>query len=129
MPAKRIASQSADESDWPRSSPALSKSESPVPQLSRAMSLRSFLVVFWLFVVTCSLAADITDAEGRVITHRVYFDMRIGDEDIGRIEFGLYGQIVPRTVVSSIGVMLTLPRLIIFEHWLLVRAFLVAVDL
>jgi hypothetical protein len=24
--------------------------------------------------------------------------MRIGDEDIGRIEFGLYGQIVPRTV-------------------------------
>jgi hypothetical protein len=72
-----------------------------VPQLPRAMfltSLRSFLVVFWLFVATCCLAADITDPEGRVITHRVYFDMRIGDEDIGRIEFGLYGQIVPRTV-------------------------------
>jgi hypothetical protein len=73
----------------------------PVPQLPRAMSLtslRSFLLVFWLFVATCCLAADITDPEGRVITHKVYFDMRIGDEDIGRVEFGLYGQIVPRTV-------------------------------
>jgi peptidylprolyl isomerase len=32
------------------------------------------------------------------ITHRVFFDMTIGGVDAGRITFGLYGDVVPRTV-------------------------------
>jgi len=67
-------------------------------------SIRSFLVVSWLVFCACILAADVSDEEGRIITHKVYFDMRIGDEDIGRIEFGLYGEIVPRTVPLHFGV-------------------------
>ena len=35
-----------------------------------------------------------TDAE---ITDTVYFDVSIGGQDVGRIEMGLYGDVVPKT--------------------------------
>ena len=35
-------------------------------------------------------------AKGPKITHKVYFDMQHGDEEIGRIVMGLYGGTVPR---------------------------------
>ena len=92
-------------------------------------SIRWFLLVFWLFVTSYCLAADITDEEGRVVTHKVYFDIRVGDEDIGRIEFGLYGQIVSRTVDLNWSDADVLHRSRIFAHWLLVSPSPVAIDL
>ncbi|ORX93886.1 cyclophilin B precursor, partial [Basidiobolus meristosporus CBS 931.73] len=32
-----------------------------------------------------------------LITHKVYFDVKQGDQDIGRITIGLYGEVVPKT--------------------------------
>uniref|UniRef100_A0A6B2EGP1 Peptidyl-prolyl cis-trans isomerase n=1 Tax=Phlebotomus kandelakii TaxID=1109342 RepID=A0A6B2EGP1_9DIPT len=41
------------------------------------------------------VAAD--KANGPTVTDQVYFDMRVGDEDVGRIVIGLFGGSVPKT--------------------------------
>ncbi|KAL5507427.1 CPR2 [Sanghuangporus vaninii] len=55
----------------------------------------SFLVVSFaaLFAVQSAEAA-----KGPRITHKVYFDIKHGDEDLGRVTIGLFGGTVPKTV-------------------------------
>jgi hypothetical protein len=36
-----------------------------------------------------------------LITNRIFFDVSLGGENIGRIQVGLYGDIVPPTVCLS----------------------------
>ncbi|KAJ7079141.1 cyclophilin-like domain-containing protein [Mycena belliarum] len=43
-------------------------------------------------------AQPVDAAKGPKITHKVYFDIKHGDTDMGRITMGLYGGTVPKTV-------------------------------
>ncbi|KAG1472602.1 hypothetical protein G6F56_001446 [Rhizopus delemar] len=50
-----------------------------------------------LFVAICSFNYVSAEARGPVITDKVYFDIKQGDESLGRIVLGLYGKTVPKT--------------------------------
>jgi len=58
------------------------------------------LSVFLLYlVVTHSGVADSTEAKkGPKVTDKVWFDVELGGEKLGRIEIGLFGKTVPKTV-------------------------------
>ncbi len=61
----------------------------------RRLFISAALVVGVALVLFSSTAAA---AKGPKITHKVYFDVTLGDESIGRIVLGLYGKTVPKTV-------------------------------
>jgi len=66
------------------------------------VSLRSLLV---LFCVLCAAWAQDGirggDFPEPIVTTKVFMDIAMGGEPIGRIEIGLYGNLVPRTVPSK----------------------------
>ncbi|KAF2141874.1 uncharacterized protein K452DRAFT_358942 [Aplosporella prunicola CBS 121167] len=54
-------------------------------------------VLLILSVVFVYFAQTAEAAKGPKITHKVYFDVTHGDEELGRIVIGLYGKTVPKT--------------------------------
>lgn len=60
--------------------------------LQRLLVSLAVVLAACLFLFSQSAEA----AKGPKITHKVYFDVKHGDEDMGRIVFGLYGKTVPK---------------------------------
>lgn len=57
------------------------------------------LIISVLLILTFAFVffAQSSEAQkGPKITHKVYFDIQHGDEDLGRIVMGLYGKTVPK---------------------------------
>ncbi|KIP05087.1 hypothetical protein PHLGIDRAFT_74797 [Phlebiopsis gigantea 11061_1 CR5-6] len=58
-------------------------------------------VAFGFLLVTVAAffcAQSVEAAKGPKVTHKVYFDIKHGDENLGRITMGLFGGTVPKTV-------------------------------
>merc|ERR1712141_375966 len=67
--------------------------------IKRLPSNMANLVPF-LFLI-CSLSAVIDGKKGEIkVTHKVFFDIKVADskENLGTIEIGLFGDVVPKTV-------------------------------
>jgi peptidyl-prolyl cis-trans isomerase B (cyclophilin B) len=60
------------------------------------ISLMVILTATFLFMGQSAEAA-----KGPKITHKVYFDIEMGDEQLGRIVLGLYGKTVPKVINNT----------------------------
>lgn len=59
---------------------------------------RVFFSALLFFGFSALLLAQTAEAsKGPRITHKVFFDIKHGDENLGRIVIGLYGKTVPKT--------------------------------
>jgi len=61
------------------------------------------LIISVLLILTFAFVffAQTSEAQkGPKITHKVYFDIQHGDEDMGRITLGLYGKTVPKVYIG-----------------------------
>merc|ERR1711887_146553 len=54
--------------------------------------------VVFVVLLPLSQSKDVEAKKGPKVTHKVWFDITIGDEAAGRIEVGLFGKTVPKTV-------------------------------
>eukprot|EP00833_Pecoramyces_ruminatium_P017818 jgi/Orpsp1_1/1191850/evm.model.d7180000088935.1 len=58
----------------------------------------NFSIKSVIFLVIVALATLVSASTNPKVTNKVFFDIKQGDKDLGRIVLGLYGEVVPKTV-------------------------------
>ncbi|GFG39333.1 hypothetical protein Cfor_08286 [Coptotermes formosanus] len=61
-----------------------------------------YLVIFVLYLFAAYASGSETGKKGPKVTDKVWFDVTIGDEEKQRIEIGLFGKTVPKTVKNFV---------------------------
>lgn len=67
------------------------------------MHIGVFLSGFFGFLAAAAWATGSSTAADQKITEKVFFDVEIGGKPVGRIVFGLFGDICPKTVANFVA--------------------------
>ncbi|XP_077504017.1 peptidyl-prolyl cis-trans isomerase B-like [Amblyomma americanum] len=60
-------------------------------------------VICFIVLLTTLLGSVLCADPDKTITHKVNFDITIGDKDAGRVVIGLYGKVAPKTVRNFVA--------------------------
>jgi len=75
---------------------------SPILKKASIMKVGGCICAVIVVFLLLGQSSSVEGKKGPKVTHKVWFDVSIGGEEIGRIEIGLFGKTVPKTVENFV---------------------------